>query len=63
MRKSKFSETQIVEMLKDAESAEMRSRVEVGDRIARRVMEMTPGERRQFERLMSLPAGPARPSR
>lgn len=49
--------------LTNADIAELRSRVEVAARIERRVMEMTPGERRQFERLMSPTAGEARPSR
>jgi hypothetical protein len=36
----------------EAELASLRARVELGDEVARRVLEMTPAERRQFEVLM-----------
>ena len=36
----------------EAELANLRARVELGDEVARRVLEMTPAERRQFEVLM-----------
>lgn len=36
----------------EAELASLRSGVELGDTVARRVLEMTPAERRQFEVLM-----------
>ncbi len=36
----------------EAELANLRSGVELGDTVARRVLEMTPAERRQFEVLM-----------
>ena len=43
----------------DAELASLRFRVEVLDAVAARILAMTPGERRQFDALMTL-KGPAK---
>jgi hypothetical protein len=44
----------------EAEVVSLRSRVELADVIAQRLLQMTPGERRQFDALMKLNTTPSR---